>query len=102
MSAAIEVRGLGVQFRRNRRGRRSFKDLFSDASRRSRPGEFWALRDVSLEVPEGSTFALIGENGSGKITLLKCMARILRPEKGRIETRGKISALLELGAGFHP
>ncbi len=64
--------------------------------------EFWALRDVSLEVPEGKTYALIGENGSGKSTLLKCMAHILRPEKGRIETYGKISALLELGAGFHP
>jgi ABC-2 type transport system ATP-binding protein len=57
---------------------------------------------VSLEVPEGKTYALIGENGSGKTTLLKCMAHILRPEKGRIQTHGKISALLELGAGFHP
>jgi ABC-type polysaccharide/polyol phosphate transport system ATPase subunit len=69
---------------------------------RVRYEEFWALRDVSFDVPEGATFALIGENGSGKSTLLKCMAHILRPEKGRIETNGKISALLELGAGFHP
>ncbi len=64
--------------------------------------EFWALQDVSLEVPKGATFGLIGENGSGKSTLLKCMAKILRPDKGRTEVRGKTSALLEVGAGFHP
>jgi len=64
--------------------------------------EFWALRGVGFEVPEGTTLGLIGENGSGKSTLLKCMARILRPDGGRIEIRGKVSALLELGAGFHP
>ncbi|MGZ4706166.1 MAG: ABC transporter ATP-binding protein, partial [Acidimicrobiales bacterium] len=69
---------------------------------RARYEEFQALDDVSLEVPAGTTFGLIGENGSGKSTLLKCMARILRPEKGRITVTGKVSALLELGAGFHP
>jgi ABC-2 type transport system ATP-binding protein len=64
--------------------------------------EFWALDGVSFEVPQGTTFGLIGENGSGKSTLLKCMARILRPDRGHITTTGKVSALLELGAGFHP
>jgi ABC-type polysaccharide/polyol phosphate transport system ATPase subunit len=64
--------------------------------------EFWALKNVSLEVPAGSTFGLIGHNGSGKSTLLKCMARILQPDAGRITVAGKMSALLELGAGFHP
>ena len=57
---------------------------------------------MSLEIPVGATYGLIGENGSGKSTLLKCMAKILRPEKGSIEVEGKVSALLELGAGFHP
>jgi ABC-type polysaccharide/polyol phosphate transport system ATPase subunit len=69
---------------------------------RARYEEFWALTDVSLDVTAGRTFGLIGENGSGKSTLLKCMARILRPDKGRIDVEGKVSALLELGAGFHP
>jgi ABC-type polysaccharide/polyol phosphate transport system ATPase subunit len=69
---------------------------------RAKYEEFWALQDVSLEVPTGTTFGLIGENGSGKSTLLKCMARILRPDKGRTLIRGKTSALLEVGAGFHP
>ncbi len=64
--------------------------------------DFWAVRDVSFEVPTGETFGLIGENGSGKSTMLKCLTRILRPETGRIEVRGKVSSLLELGSGFHP
>jgi ABC-type polysaccharide/polyol phosphate transport system ATPase subunit len=70
--------------------------------RRARYEEFWALRDVSLEIAEGTTYGLIGTNGSGKSTLLKCLARILRPDEGSTRTRGKVSALLELGAGFHP
>ena len=64
--------------------------------------DFWALRDVSLDVRQGETFGLIGENGSGKSTMLKCLTRILSPDEGRIEVKGKVSALLELGAGFHP
>lgn len=64
--------------------------------------DFWALRDVSLEVREGETFGLIGHNGSGKSTMLKVLTRILAPNEGRIEVKGKVSALLELGAGFHP
>jgi ABC-type polysaccharide/polyol phosphate transport system ATPase subunit len=63
--------------------------------------EFWAVNDVSFTVNKGETFGIVGENGSGKSTLLKCMARILRPEKGSVAIAGKLSALLELGAGFH-
>jgi ABC-2 type transport system ATP-binding protein len=69
---------------------------------RARYEEFNALEDVSLEVAAGETFGFVGENGSGKSTLLKCIARILRPDAGSISVEGKISALLELGAGFHP
>ncbi len=70
--------------------------------RRARYEEFWALKDVDFQVPTGSTFGVIGSNGSGKSTLLKMMAGILQPEKGSVEIEGRVSALLELGAGFHP
>jgi len=72
------------------------------SSSRGKPREHWALKDVSFEVPEGSMYALIGHNGSGKSTLLRCIAGIYRPTSGSITTNGRISALLELGAGFHP
>jgi ABC-2 type transport system ATP-binding protein len=101
MSAAITVDDVSKQYRLYHERNQSLKAALMRRAR-VKYEEFWALRDVSLDVPEGTTFALIGENGSGKSTLLKCMAHILRPEKGRIQTFGKISALLELGAGFHP
>ena len=70
--------------------------------RRATYEEFWALKGVSIEVDAGEVFAIVGENGSGKSTLLKCLSRILRPDRGSITVNGRISALLELGSGFHP
>ena len=70
--------------------------------RRARYEEFWALKGVSFNIPHGSTFGIIGSNGSGKSTLLKCLAGILTPDKGKITSDGRVIALLELGAGFHP
>ena len=64
--------------------------------------EFWALRDVTFDVRAGSTLGLIGANGAGKSTMLKVLSRILVPDKGMVRTEGRVSALLELGSGFHP
>ncbi len=67
-----------------------------------RPDDFWALREVSVEVPRGRVLGLIGQNGCGKSTLLKMIAGLLAPSEGRLEVDGKVAALLELGAGFDP
>jgi ABC-type polysaccharide/polyol phosphate transport system ATPase subunit len=63
--------------------------------------EFWALKGITFEVKKGEVFGVIGRNGSGKSTMLKVMARVLQPTRGRIVTRGRLAPLLELGAGFH-
>lgn len=64
--------------------------------------DFWALRHVNLEIRQGETVGVIGHNGAGKSTMLKHFARIMWPTEGRIEVNGRLSALIEVGAGFHP
>lgn len=64
--------------------------------------EFWAVSDVSFDVEQGESFGIIGENGCGKSTLLKMLTRIMYPTTGSIEVKGRVSSLIELGAGFHP
>ena len=66
------------------------------------PAEFWALRDVNLSVERGEVFGVVGPNGSGKSTLLQIVSGILEPTRGRVIKRGRVAALLELGAGFNP
>lgn len=100
MSVAIEVQKLGVRFRRNRRGRRSFKDLFAGATRRSRPGEFWALRDVSFTVTQGESIGVVGRNGQGKSTLLRLVAGVLLSDEGSVRVNGGVAPLIEITGGF--
>ena len=98
--SAIRVDELGVRFRRNRRGRRSLKDLFGGASRRNRPNEFWALRDVSFHVRPGEAIGVVGRNGQGKSTLLKLVAGVLLPDEGSVTVDGGVAPLIEITGGF--
>jgi lipopolysaccharide transport system ATP-binding protein len=79
------------------------KSLFGGApAAQPADGSFWALRDVSFELKAGESLALVGANGAGKTTILKLLANITKPTSGTIKTNGQLSALIELGAGFHP
>ncbi len=104
---AIELSNVSKVYRRHSR-RRQFTTLKSallsgSLIRDLKPDEtFTAVRDVSLTVPAGRTLGVIGRNGSGKSTLLKLVAGITKPSSGELEVRGRVSALIELGAGFHP
>lgn len=98
---AVDLQGVGKRFMRHVDRRNSIKERIV-RGRARRPEDFWAVRDVTLQVPEGSVYGLVGHNGSGKSTLLKMMGGIYRPTEGSIATRGRVASLIELGAGFHP
>lgn len=99
----ITVQQVGKRFTLRRRGGRTLKSAVLECLR-PRPGarDFWALRDVSFTVAAGDTVGIIGANGAGKSTLLSLIAGTTNSTEGRIATRGRVSSLLELGAGFHP
>jgi ABC-type polysaccharide/polyol phosphate transport system ATPase subunit len=98
---AVSMEHVSKRFIRHVDRRNSLKErIIRGRSRNSE--DFWAVKDVSLEIPKGSVYGLIGHNGSGKSTLLKLMSGIYRPTEGKIHTEGRLAALIELGAGFHP
>src|SRR5690606_7360275 len=99
-AVAIEIDRVTKRFQLRHDRARSLKERLIGG--RSGAEEFLALDDVSLSVLQGETIGLLGHNGSGKSTLLKCVAGTLRPSSGVVRTRGRVAALLELGAGFHP
>lgn len=101
MATAIEVRDVSKRFRLYHQQFTSLKERVLHGGRVPYD-DFWALRTVGFTVEEGHTFGLLGHNGSGKSTLLKCIAGIIQPTLGEIVTRGRVAALLELGAGFQP
>ncbi len=104
---AIDARDVTKVYRRfaHRKQFATLKSALLSGSlvRDLRPDEtFTALKGISFTVPKGSTYGIVGRNGSGKSTMLKCVAGITRPSSGTLTVNGRISALIELGAGFHP
>jgi len=103
MSDVTVVKVSGASKRFVIRKEKSLKERLVNLGRSNQhKDDFWALRDIDLEIHSGSTVGLIGPNGSGKSTLLKLIGGILQPTSGTVKHRGRLAALLELGAGFHP
>ena len=96
----ITVTSAGIRFRRNRRSRRNFKDLFAGRKRRTLASEFWALRNVSFTVQPGEAIGVVGRNGQGKSTLLKLVAGVILADEGTVEVHGGVAPLIEITGGF--
>ena len=106
MSTAIKVENIGKRYVLRKEGSRSYSTLSDSLSGMFRSGgskeEFWALQDLTFDIQQGERVGIIGRNGAGKSTLLKVLSRIVKPTTGRVELRGRIASLLEVGTGFHP
>jgi lipopolysaccharide transport system ATP-binding protein len=123
MSYAIRIEGVGKRYRINQRATSQslrLRDLMESMMRGAiagvvkkaetrndreglkAAGELWALKDVTFDVAEGERVGIIGANGAGKSTLLKILSRVTKPTEGKVEIRGKLASLLEVGTGFHP
>jgi len=104
--SVIEVENVWKRFRIPHERRATVLDHIAGAlsvleGKRYRYEEFWALREISFKLERGESLGVIGLNGSGKSTLLKLIARVMKPDKGRIKTNGSLAPVLELGIGFH-
>lgn len=98
----VRLENVGVCYRVSSERVSSFKEyVIRRAQGKISYREFWALRQVNLSINKGEVLGLIGHNGAGKSTMLKLIARVLRPTEGRVIVRGKVAPLLEYGAGFH-
>ena len=102
MNPAIEIENLGKSYRLRGVAKASIRDLLVRGWKREQAELFWALREVSFNVPRGASVGVVGPNGSGKSSLLGLIAGTITPTTGAVRTHGSISSLLELGAGFHP
>ena len=102
-NVAISVKEAGMRFNLNQEHVDNLKEYFIKILKRDlKYNEFWALKDVSFEVKKGERLGVLGLNGSGKSTLLKVVSGVLKPSTGKVQTRGVVAPLLELGAGFSP
>jgi ABC-type polysaccharide/polyol phosphate transport system ATPase subunit len=100
---AVRFTGVSKRFPLNAHRHRSYSELLQRlVGRRPQREYFWPLQNVTVEIPRGRTTGIVGENGAGKSTLLKLVAGIIEPTEGEVVVNGRVSALLELGAGFHP
>lgn len=97
----IELEGVSKSFRHGG-GAKLLRTHFRELFRKSQGSDFFALRNVSFRVEDGESLAVVGRNGAGKSTLLSLVAGLTDPVEGRIAVKGRVAALLELGAGFHP
>lgn len=103
MNEAVRVEHVGKWFRRYGDRPMTFKEALLKGFRALKPEEqFWALDDVSFAVQRGKMMGIIGQNGAGKSTLLRLVGGVGRPDRGQVRVQGRIGALLDLGAGFHP
>ncbi len=101
--AVIHLENISVRYRAPEEPYKSFKEFVIQLIQRQvKMHDFWALKDVSLDVFHGEMVGIIGRNGAGKTTLLKIVSRVLSPTKGRLIVEGKVAPLLEFGAGFQP
>ena len=98
----IRLRGVSRRFRLHHDRGSTLKDVLVRRRRTRSTTELWALREVDLDIAPGESVGLIGQNGTGKSTLLKLVAGILNPQGGTVEAGGVVASMLELGAGFHP